>query len=252
MQRTRVLNQLNHLLQPKQIRDYAPNGLQVEGKMEISRVITGVTASEALIDAAIDAEADAIIVHHGYFWRNEESTIVGMKQRRLKKLLAHDINLFAYHLPLDVHPVIGNNKLLGEALGLVDITAVADVSPEGILYQGRFPEPQVIAELSARLHAEFRRAPLIETASRTHLSTIAWCTGGGQKFIDEAVNLGVDAFLSGEVSESTIHTARECDIAFLGAGHHATERYGVLHLAAWINAHLESVTAEFIDIPNPA
>lgn len=252
MQRTELLYQLNHLLEPRQVKDYAPNGLQVEGTTDVSRVITGVTASEALIDAAIDAQADAIVVHHGYFWRNEESAIVGMKQRRLKKLLAHDINLFAYHLPLDIHPVIGNNRLLGDALGLTDMTAVAQVSPEGILYQGRFPEPQEISQLHARLQAEFKRSPLIESAGHTHLATVAWCTGGGQKFIDEAVGLGVDAFLTGEVSESTIHTARECDIAFIGAGHHATERYGVQQLAAWINAHLGCVTAEFIDIPNPA
>ena len=242
---------LDGLLRANEISDYCPNGLQVEGTKEIRKLVTGVTASKALIDEAIKRNADGILVHHGYFWKGESQTITGMKKQRIKALIESDINLYAYHLPLDVHPEFGNNRQLADLLGIKNIAAVTSVKPTGVLMQGEFDTVFSAGELRNSLTSILGRSILLEGSEAKSVKTLAWCTGGGQGFIEQAVELGVDAFLTGEVSEQTIHTAREMDIAFFAAGHHATERYGAKALGEHIASHFD-ISVEFVDIDNPA
>ncbi|GGW88220.1 GTP cyclohydrolase 1 type 2 [Alteromonas halophila] len=223
----------------------------MQGKSEIAKVITGVTATQALIDQAITQQADAILVHHGYFWKGEAQEITGMKQRRIKALLAHNINLIAYHLPLDVHPEFGNNRQLAHVLGLVDISSVSSVKPEGLLMLGELPDAMSHVGLASLIEEKLDRPPLSEAVIDRPIKKLAWCTGGGQGFIEQAVMAGADAFITGEVSEQTIHTAREMGIDFYSAGHHATERYGAKALGEYV-ADTYGLNVSFIDIPNPA
>lgn len=242
---------LDGLLRANEISDYCPNGLQVEGTKEIRKLVTGVTASKALIDEAIKRNVDGILVHHGYFWKGESQTITGMKKQRIKALIENDINLYAYHLPLDVHPEFGNNRQLADLLGIKNIAAVTSVKPTGVLMQGEFDTVFSAGELRNSLTSILGRSILLEGSEAKSVKTLAWCTGGGQGFIEQAVELGVDAFITGEVSEQTIHTAREMDIAFFAAGHHATERYGAKALGEHIASHFD-ISVEFVDIDNPA
>lgn len=242
---------LDGLLRVNEISDYCPNGLQVEGKGNIQKVVTGVTASQALIDKAINVNADAILVHHGYFWKGETQAITGMKKKRIAALLANDINLYGYHLPLDVHPEYGNNRQLGDLLQIENIRAATQIKPVGVVMLGELAEPMSASTLQEKLQRLLGRQVLVETTEGCTLKSIAWCTGGGQGFIESAVELGVDGFITGEVSEQTIHTAREMNISFFAAGHHATERYGIKALGEHIKEHF-SIDVEFIDIPNPA
>ena len=249
--RLELQNYLDGMLRVSEISDYCPNGLQVEGTGNIEKIVTGVTASQALVNAAIEANADALIVHHGYFWKGESQAVTGMKKRRLSALLTNDLNLFAYHLPLDVHPEFGNNRQLASILDIQNISAVTGVKPVGVVMQGNFEEPIEGLTLQAKLQELLGRDVLIEGPMSKPISTLAWCTGGGQGFIEQAVELGVDAFITGEVSEQTVHTAREMGITFFAAGHHATERYGVKSLGEHIKQQFD-VSVEFIDIDNPA
>jgi dinuclear metal center YbgI/SA1388 family protein len=242
---------LNDYLRVSTIKDYCPNGLQVEGKDNILRIVTGVTASEALIDAAIEGNADAILVHHGYFWKGESSTVTGMKKRRLAKLLAHDINLFAYHLPLDLHPEVGNNRQLGEVFNFAHLQPIEGIAPQGIVYQGTTSTPLSFAQLCKHIAYRLGRKPLCEGNQDTQVQNIAWCTGGGQSFIEQVADLDVDVFITGEVSEPTIHVAREMGIHFISAGHHATERYGIKALGEYLHSNYD-LEVQFIDINNPA
>ncbi len=251
IQRDQLVSFLNEVLQSDTIRDYCPNGLQVEGKMSVQRLITGVTASQALLDAAIAANADAILVHHGYFWKNEAAQITGMKKRRLQTLLQHDINLLAYHLPLDIHPKLGNNAQLGLLLQAQNITPIAGVEPGGVLMQGELPTDMMLADIATALQQKLGRMPLVEDARVGPVRKLAWCTGGGQGYIEQAAAAGAQLFISGEVSEQTIHLSRELGIHFIAAGHHATERYGVKALGEHIAQHF-AVDVQFIDIDNPA
>lgn len=244
-------NYLDSLLQCNEIADYCPNGLQVEGNSQVKKIVTGVTASQALIDSAIEKGADTILVHHGYFWKGESQPIVGMKKRRIGTLLANDVNLFAYHLPLDVHPEYGNNRQLGDLMGVNDIQALTGVKPRGVVMHGQFSSPQNTASLQKKLSEVLQRDVLVEGDASSVINTVAWCTGGGQSFIEQAAEAGIDAFVTGEVSEQTIHTAREMGIAFFAAGHHATERYGIKALGEHLQQHF-GVDVEFIDIDNPA
>lgn len=249
--RDKLTEYLNKLLSPDSIRDYCPNGLQIEGKNQIHKLVTGVTASQALIDRAIALSADAIFVHHGYFWKGENPCIMGMKKRRLASLLAHDINLYAYHLPLDIHPVFGNNAQLAKLLD-IQVSGGLDASnPQSVAMRGRFETPVSVSQLSERITCRLARQPLTEANEDKPISTVAWCTGGGQGFIEQAAEQGIDAFITGEVSEQTIHTAREAGIAFFAAGHHATERYGAKAVGEHLAGQLE-LQVEFIDIDNPA
>jgi dinuclear metal center YbgI/SA1388 family protein len=250
-----TLQQLTHYLdgtlRVQDVSDYCPNGLQVEGAREVKTLITGVTASQALIDAAVEANADAILVHHGYFWKGETQTITGMKKRRIASLLQNDLSLLAYHLPLDVHPEYGNNRQLAKLLGIEQVKAVSQVKPIGVVMEGEFETPIRGAELHLKLANLLERDVLMECPKEKAIKRVAWCTGGGQGFIEQAVEAGVDAFITGEVSEQTIHIAREMNIGFFAAGHHATERYGVKALGEHLQAEFD-LNVKFIDIPNPA
>jgi len=248
---SQLLQLLNSLLRPEKVKDYCPNGLQVEGKKELTKVVTGVTASQALIDHAIAINADAILVHHGYFWKGESPCITGMKRKRIQSLLQHDINLYAYHLPLDIHPTLGNNAQLAKLLGIVDVSPIEVNNPQCVVMQGRFEGGISATELTRLLHTRLAKSPLHEPAKKSKIETIAWCTGGGQGYIELAAEQGVDAYITGEVSEQTIHTAREMNIHFYAAGHHATERYGVKALGEYIQQEL-AIEVVFVDIDNPA
>ncbi|MEJ6473533.1 Nif3-like dinuclear metal center hexameric protein [Pseudoalteromonas piscicida] len=250
MKRTKLVNQLTELLKPFQINDYCPNGLQVEGKDEIQKIVTGVTASQALIDAAIERGADAILVHHGYFWKGEDQCVTGMKKRRLQALLANDINLLAYHLPLDVHPELGNNAQLGKLLGLEIERPLEPWNKNSVAVKGKLTTPMTAQDFAALIEDKLGRKPLLNIAGDHLIRTIAWCTGGGQSFIDLAASQGIDAYLTGEASEQTIHSSNEQQIHFIAAGHHATERYGAKALGEYL-AEQYNLDVEFIDIDNP-
>jgi dinuclear metal center YbgI/SA1388 family protein len=249
--RNKLEKYLDKLLSPSQIKDYAPNGLQIQGKDEITKIITGVTASQALIDKAIDEHADAILVHHGYFWKNEPYVIRGMKHKRIKALLDNDISLFAYHLPLDIHPTLGNNAQLATLLN-IEVTGPLELGKElSIAIQG-----QLSTDCSGSIFADIISEKLNRTclhiapSSNKKIKTVAWCTGGGQDYIELAAEQGIDAFISGEVSEKTTHIAQEMNIHFFAAGHHATERYGVKALGEYIAKELD-IDVVFVDIDNP-
>ncbi|QDX30650.1 type 2 GTP cyclohydrolase I [Dickeya poaceiphila] len=247
MRNTELESLINGFLNVAAFQDYGPNGLQVEGRSEVRRIVTGVTACQALLDAAVAQQADAVLVHHGYFWRNEPAVIRGMKRQRLKTLLANDLNLYGYHLPLDAHPDVGNNARLAVML---DIRVQGEI--ESLLPYGELAEPCSGDDLRHRLETVLER-PVLHCGDHApaQIRRIAWCTGGGQSFIDQAADFGVDAFITGEVSEKTIHTAREMGLHFYAAGHHATERAGIRALGEWL-ASQHGVEVTFIDIPNPA
>lgn len=246
MLNTELEQLVNQLLNSADYTDYAPNGLQVEGRREIKKVITGVTACQALLDEAVRLEADAVLVHHGYFWKNEAPAIRGMKRQRLKTLLANDINLFGWHLPLDGHPSIGNNAQLAR---LFSIDVKGEIAL--LLPWGELDEPVSGKQFARRIATVLGREPLhCGDNAPALIRRVAWCSGGGQGYIDQAAAFGVDAFISGEASEQTIHSAREQGLHFFAAGHHATERDGVKALGEWLaNEHGLDVT--FIDIHNP-
>lgn len=243
---------LNTLLKPEQIKDFCPNGLQIQGANTINKVITGVTATQDMIDRAIAEKADALVVHHGFFWKNESYVIRGMKHKRIKALLENDINLFAYHLPLDIHPTLGNNAQLAELFSINNIAPLDSGNLLSVAVRGDFKTALTPIELEQRISKQLNRSCMhIAAPSNKKITTVAWCSGGGQGYIELAAEQGIDAFISGEVSEQTTHVAREMDIHFYCAGHHATERYGAKALAAHFNQHLP-VDAMFIDIDNPA
>ena len=251
IERTQLVSFLNAELQSDKIRDYCPNGLQVEGNNTVSKIVTGVTASQALLDAAVAAGADTVLVHHGYFWKNESPQITGIKKARLQTLLRNDINLLAYHLPLDVHPRFGNNARLGALLGADNISAITSAEPLGVLMQGQLAQSVALADIAARLKQALGRDLLVHDAGIGNVNGLAWCTGGGQGYIEQAAEAGAQLFISGEVSEQTIHLSRELGIHFIAAGHHATERYGVKALGEYIASQFD-VDVQFIDIDNPA
>ena len=238
---------LNELLTIEAFKDYAPNGLQVEGKEKLRKIVTGVSASQALIEAAIEREADALLVHHGWFWQKEDPRIIGMKHKRLKMLLAHDISLLAYHLPLDAHPELGNNVQLAHRL---DIQLDHAMDEQGIGNYGRLSEYVSLDELGTKIENTLNRKPLLISGGDHAIRRVALCTGAAQNYILKAAEAGVDAFISGEVSENTVHIARECGVHYIAAGHHATERYGIQALGEFAAAHF-GLLCEFVDIDNP-
>ncbi|WP_404399286.1 Nif3-like dinuclear metal center hexameric protein [Idiomarina seosinensis] len=248
--RNELLDYLNQQLNVGRINDFCPNGLQVEGKENIQQIVTGVTASQALLDQAVSVGADAVLVHHGYFWKNEAAPVTGMKQRRIKTLLQHNINLLAYHLPLDVHAQFGNNAQLARLMGWSTQGTADPNDPACALMLGGCSEISSDG-LKAQLEERLQRPLTCYVAKPGKLTRLAWCTGGGQGFIDKAAALGVDGFITGEVSEQTVHSAREQGIAFFAAGHHATERYGVKALGQHLQQQFD-LQVQFIDIDNPA
>lgn len=238
---------LAKLLQPERFNDYAPNGLQVEGRPAIRKLVTGVTASAALLKSAAASGADAILVHHGYFWRGEDPRLVGIKCRRVAYLLQREMNLFAYHLPLDAHPEYGNNAQLAKVLRLKPTARLGD---NELLWVGEVPAPMTLGALVQHLTRKLGRWVLPIGEPRQPVRRVAWCTGAAQDYFDKAIESGVDAFITGEVSERNVHVARETGVAFIAAGHHATERYGVQALGAHL-AEQFLLEHEFIDIPSP-
>lgn len=246
-----IENHCNRLLRIADVKDYCPNGVQVQGLSPITKIVTGVTACEALIQRAVELDADALLVHHGYFWRGESPAITGMKYRRLRQLFEHDIALLVYHLPLDIHADFGNNIGLGRALGLESIESLEAGGTPDLFWQGRLPVAESQADFSARVEAATGREPLLVGPEKKSIERVGWCTGGAQQFIDLAAERSLDAFISGEISEQTTHIARERGIIYVAAGHHATERYGVQALGAHLAEHF-GVSCEFVDIDNPA
>ncbi len=240
-------NLVNSELNVAAFQDYAPNGLQVEGRTDVQRIVTGVTACQLLLDKAVVLQADAVLVHHGWFWKNESSLIRGMKRSRLKTLLIYDINLYAWHLPLDAHPRLGNNVQLAKRLGIRVLGAL-----DPLVLHGVFEPPLSAVQLRERIEQQLGRSVLhCSENAPPDVKRIAWCTGGGQSFIQQAAESGVDAFLTGEVSEQTIHIAREMGVNFYAVGHHASERYGIQALGEWL-AEQHQFDVTFVDIANPA
>ncbi len=244
--RVEVESFLQALLQPETFKDYGPNGLQVEGRRSVGRIASGVTASLAFIDAAIAAGADTLLVHHGLFWRGQDGRLTGWLGARVKRLMAADVNLFAYHLPLDAHAELGNNAQLGRLLGLVAGGRFGEQSL-GFMAPAALP----LDALVQMLHQQLGREPLLVRGDGRPLRRVAWCTGGAQGWFEAAIAAGADAYITGEISEPQAHLARETGVAFLACGHHATERYGAPAVAAHVAAHF-GIEHGFIEIPNPA
>lgn len=249
MQRSFLINYLNELLMPEKFQDYCANGLQVEGRQEIKKIITGVTACQALLDIAVKENADAVMTHHGYLWRGASPYITGMRKNRLKTLLCHDINLIAYHLPLDAHDLYGTTAQLAK---LLHITLDSKIQKPAISFLLRTGKINSISgdDLSLLIEDKLKRKPLYIKGNTRPIETVALCTGSGQDFIEQVVELGIDAYITGEVSERTVHIAREEGIHFYSAGHHATERYGIQLLGEHV-AEKFNLDVRFVDIDNP-
>ena len=245
-----LVNYCDDLLDMASYQDYCPNGLQVEGRAELSRIVTGVTASQALIEAALAAGADALLVHHGFFWKGEATVITGMRQRRIKALLSHDLSLLAYHLPLDGHPELGNNARLGRRWGLTPGGRFGPGPNGGIACHGELSAAMSADELRVLVSRDLGREALWIDGGNGQVRRVGWCSGGAQDYIEQAAALGLDAFISGEISERTVHLARELGIHYIAAGHHATERYGVMALGEHL-AERFGIDCQFIDIDNP-
>lgn len=245
------LNELNDyigsLLEISRFRDYCPNGMQVEGRSEVLRIASGVTASQNLLEAATAWKADAVLVHHGYFWRNEDQAITGIKKRRIAHLLQQDMSLLAYHLPLDAHSELGNNAQLALHLGF---EMTGKFGEQEIAWHGNLKTPLPLSQLAANVADKLQRTPLVIGDGNRQVRKIAWCSGGAQGYFEQAVALGVDAFLTGEISEQNVHVAQETGVAFIAAGHHATERYGVQALGEHL-AHKWKIEHKFFDMDNP-
>ncbi len=247
-QRSDVDVYLSALLQSPSFKDYGPNGLQIEGRPQVHRLVSGVTASLALIEAAIEAEADAVLVHHGLFWRGHEGCITGWLKQRVQRLLAHDINLLAYHLPLDAHPQFGNNAQLGLRMG---VSADARFGEQSLGFIGTPEAPVTTRDLLERLARISGRTPSIVQGDVRPLRRVAWCTGGAQSYFEAAIAAGADVFVTGEMSEPQVHLARETGVAFVACGHHASERYGVQALGEHLAAKF-GIEHRYIEIDSPA
>ena len=245
---TELISYINSILNIDKFNDYAPNGLQLEGSNQINRLATAVTASLDVIKKAVDMNANALLVHHGYFWKGENPTIIGMKKTRLELLLKNNISLLAYHLPLDAHPEYGNNACLGKMFG---ITTTDVMDKQGVGNIGYFDEPVALSEFAAKVSQLLSRQALVISAGNHPIKRIAWCSGGAQKYLIKAAAMGVDVYLSGEISENTVHEARELGVHYIAAGHHATERYGVQALGEHL-ATAFGIEHQYIEIDNPA
>ena len=246
-----IVEYCNDLLRINEFSDYCPNGLQVEGINQVKRIICGVTACQDLIDVAIEKQADVLLVHHGYFWKSENAVITGIKRKRIQSLLENGISLLAYHLPLDAHEEFGNNITLARQLNLKVDDYVRQGPDKGLLWHGHLDVQMSAGEFSQHIEKQLGRLPLhLADTSSKPIRKVGWCSGGAQHYIEDAANMGLDAFISGEVSEQTFHLAKELDIHYFAAGHHATESFGVQALAHHLSAKF-SLDAEFVDIHNP-
>lgn len=250
-QRDDVVEYINRTLDVDSIKDYCPNGLQVAGREQIQHVVSGVTASQRFLQAAIEAKADAVLVHHGYFWSGESPVLTGMKLERIRTLINADISLLAYHLPLDIHPELGNNAQLAKRFGFSIDGRQAAGGTDGLLFHGRPPNPMPNDQFITHIADVLGRKVTAVGRSERPIRRVAWCSGGAQRFVQQAAELGVDAFISGEISEQTTHEARENGLLFVAGGHHATERFGVQALGEKLAEQLQ-LTHQFIDVGNPA
>lgn len=246
--RQEILEWCDQTLQTAFFSDYAPNGLQIEGRPEVNKIVTSVTASLAAVECAIEQRADMLLVHHGMFWRSEPVTVTGWKKQRIAKLLAHEINMAGYHLPLDAHPELGNNACLAKRMGW---TLERQTGEQNLLNVGCLSETQPLTVLAATLAQKLDREPVVVGDYSKQIRRIAWCTGGAQGFFQQAVYEGVDAYITGEISEAQYHLANETGVAFIGAGHHATERYGVRALGEALKSRF-NVELYAFDEQNPA
>lgn len=244
-----LINYANKVLEIERFQDYCPNGLQVEGKTDVKKIVSGVTASQALVDAAIEEKADILLVHHGYFWKGEEPQITGIKYRRIRSLIEAGINLVAYHLPLDAHPLFGNNAKLAELLQL-DIAGSFPSDNSAVGMYGTLKSAMTAGDFANKITEVLGRDVLHIGDAHQQIQTLAWCSGAAQGYIEHAAELGVNAYLTGEISEQTVHIARESGVHFYAAGHHATERYGVQAFAEHLASHFD-LEHQFIDISNP-
>jgi len=246
-----IVEYCNELLSINDFADYCPNGLQVEGKAEVRKIALGVTASQMFLQQAVEQGADAVLVHHGYFWKGEDASIVGLKKNRIACLLNNQMSLLAYHLPLDAHKDFGNNIELGRKLAIVVPSCEEQGAMKGLLWQGNLDQAMSAEQLSQLLQKKLNRSPLhLASSSQQLIQKVAWCTGGAQGYIEQAAACGADAYISGEVSEQTFHLAKELDIHYFAAGHHATESFGVQALGAHL-AEKFDMEVQFIDIVNP-
>ncbi len=250
MQLIELIERLDALLDASRVKDYCPNGLQVEGRGEVRRVLCGVTASQPLLDHAVAGGYDAVFVHHGYFWKGEDGRVNGIRRQRLKTLLANDISLIAYHLPLDLHPELGNNAQLGRLMGWRPDGRFADQELGWIGRPAESDAPESAEQLGRSIAARLGRDPLLVGDGARKVRRVAWCTGGAQGFFEQAIAAGADLYVSGEISEQTVHLARESGVPYIAAGHHATERYGARAIAAYLGDSL-GLAADFVDLPNP-
>ncbi len=241
---------VHNLLNCAQYTDYAPNGLQIEGKKKIKRLCTAVTASQDAIAEAVSFQADALMVHHGYFWKGEDPIIAGMKRQRIAMLLSHDINLYAYHLPLDCHLELGNNACLAKLFQLQSVQTYKVGGIEQLLWSGMLEQPMKGEQFAVFLAKKLGRQPVHIAGNKKPLKFIAWCSGGAQDYIEDAYRLGADAYISGEVSERTYYQAKELGLDYYACGHHATERLGVQALGQHLANHFD-LDHLFIDSDNP-
>lgn len=248
--RDELVAYINNLLSCASFNDYAPNGLQVEGSAAISRICTAVTASAEAIHTAALLKADVLLVHHGYFWRGESPLVTGMKRVRIGELIRNNMNLLAYHLPLDCHPQLGNNACIGQRLKLVNIQTHAVAGTPDLLWSAEFDQMQLPQELAKELQQVFSQAPLVLTGGDKPIKRLAWCSGGAHDFIEQAAQIGADAYLSGEVAERTYYQAQELGVHYFACGHHATERFGIQALGEHLAQQFE-LEHRFIDSNNP-
>lgn len=248
IRRDELRDYLDGMLDAVAFRDYCPNGLQVEGRPDIGLVVCGVTASQALLDEAVRLGADAVLVHHGWFWRGEDARVTGIRRRRLATLLVRDINLFAYHLPLDAHPDLGNNAQLACRLGW---NVEGRFGDQDVGYLGRPEEPLAAVAIAAELERVLGRTPLLVGAGDRVVRRLAWCSGGAQNWFEQAILAGADCYVSGEISEQTVHLARESGVPYIAAGHHATERHGAMALGEHLREQF-GLDCRFVDLDNPA
>ncbi len=246
MHRSELIGQLNNLLHPEFFKDYAPNGLQVQGKTEIRRIVTAVSATQNVIDRAIELQADALLVHHGWFWKNENPTVTGTKYKRLKSILSADMNLIAYHLPLDAHEALGNNAQMAKLLKATNVCG----GQEGSFVWSGTIEPRSVRDLANFLSRALNRQALVLGDESLIVSRLAWCSGAAEDFFESAIAMGAQTYISGEATERTTHMARESGVPFLVCGHHATERLGIQALGIWIKENL-ALECVFVDDDNP-
>jgi len=231
-------------------RDYGPNGLQVEGREEIRKIVTGVSACQELFVRAREAGADAVLVHHGLFWEGMPRTLTGFQYRRVAELIRGEMSLIAYHLPLDRHAGVGNNAVAGRQFGLEGLEPFGEHEGLPIGFKGRFPSPLSSTELVERCRQVYGQEPLAFLSGPEAIQSLGIISGGAQREFYGAIADGLDAYITGEVSEWVMNVAKETETHYLAAGHYATERLGIRALGEHL-AERFGIVAEFIDVPNP-